>query len=120
MSERQGKERRRFPRIPIEVQVEGIQGESRFYLGKTRDLSVGGLFVEIEPNSEVEPEPEMGMQVSFRLPGAAAPMDVGARVARIIRNQAGQLSGLGIEFVSMSDETRTALEAMSKLTSGPS
>lgn len=38
-------ERRRDPRVPLQVDVN-VQAKEDFFLGRTRDVSVGGMFVE--------------------------------------------------------------------------
>ncbi len=53
-------EARRYPRIPLEVQV-ALESDHNFYTGISKDLSEGGIFV-----ATVDP-PTVGTEVGFQL-----------------------------------------------------
>ena len=84
-------ERRRFPRVPIIIEIY-YQTESPVIRSRLADMSEGGLFVDT-----VNPLPP-GTEVKFRfqLPGKGAqPPIVG--LAKVAWNQA--TVGMGIEFI---------------------
>lgn len=100
-------ERREDPREEITVEV-GLEGENRFYTGRTGDLSGGGLFVASD-----EPLPvDTLLVLSFVLPDGYR-VRAAASVAwvRAPRYRPHELpAGMGVRFDDLSDEDRHAIE----------
>jgi c-di-GMP-binding flagellar brake protein YcgR len=94
-----GWEKRRNPRIDIQLPVEVISQHEQPEMVK--DLSVGGLFIEIPNPSEFQAEDEI--QLVMREPADNKPMRLNARVAHVSKN------GIGVEFLNVSDKDQKAL-----------
>lgn len=87
----QPQERRRFPRIPIIIEIY-YQSESPVIRSRLADLSEGGLFVDT-----VNPLPT-GAEVKFRFQLPAQPREAPlVGLAKVAWNQA--TVGMGIEFL---------------------
>lgn len=101
-----GQERRKFPRVPIIVEIY-YQTESPVIRSRLADLSEGGLFVDT-----VNPLPP-GTEVKFRFQppgkGPQAPIVGLAKVAWI-----QQTVGMGIEFVRFGGDGWDRLRALLK------
>jgi uncharacterized protein (TIGR02266 family) len=76
-------------RVEVEILVEGKQ-----YRVMTRNLSLGGMFVEID---EVLPE-QTTIQVRFRVPTQPEPVDVTGEVRWVERPGPGKIGGMGVRF----------------------
>ena len=69
------------------------------------DLSPGGAFIK----SDLLLEPGDGLALEFRVPGVPRLMRAQARVAWVRRfPQDGRAAGMGVEFLTMTDEDRAA------------
>jgi len=86
------KERRRHERISEQLQVRVICPGCETQIGKTRDFSASGTFLEINLSSPPEPGTMIELQLDAPVDGGAAPV-LKARVVRILSN------GLGLEFL---------------------
>jgi hypothetical protein len=62
------KESRQHPRVSLAVDVDVASG-SNFYAGRTRDLSLGGLFVETEVGLTIG----LQVEVKLKLPKGTSP-----------------------------------------------
>lgn len=104
-----GLEQRRFTRRTLQAEFrahdsDGI-GQLLFESG---DLSAGGTFLR----SDLLLEEGEALRLEFEVPGAARPLSAQARVAWVRRfPKEGEEPGMGVEFVSMSDEDRAVLTA---------
>lgn len=100
-------DRRRFPRIALTVDVDLTTG-SNFYAGRTRDISVGGLFIEadvrLEPGTEIALSLDLDGKM-FKLKGV---------VAWHLVSGEGSSCGLGVEFRDLSNLTRKSIQAFMK------
>ncbi len=99
----------RRPRIHVDFPVY-FDGPAGHLLGKTKDLSNSGIFVETH---EMLPE-GMRLGLSFRLPESTSKIRVMGRVARQVSPDPGQVGatpGLGIEFERYNPEDRRRIEA---------
>ncbi|HWR98274.1 MAG TPA: PilZ domain-containing protein [Candidatus Methanoperedens sp.] len=99
----QGRERRRFPRHPIIIDIH-YQTDSPVLRARLSDLSEGGMFVDtvnpLPPGTEVK--------FRFRLPSEAdAPPLIG--LGRVAWNQ--PTVGMGIEFIRFSADGLDRLRA---------
>ncbi|NUP10297.1 MAG: PilZ domain-containing protein [Polyangiaceae bacterium] len=99
-------ERRRHPRLSLEVDVD-VSTAHNFYAGKTRDISMGGLFIEtpvgLEPGTEVTVSLALGQQ-RFTLT---------CKVAWILGGASGT-AGFGVEFDSIPEKAKKAIHAFMK------
>jgi uncharacterized protein (TIGR02266 family) len=97
-------ERRRHPRVKLDVAVD-VTTPSNFYTGRTRDISEGGVFVDMP----LMPEP--GTEVGIRLQLGRRVFDVVARVAWVLNDASGASVGFGAEFVSLPPGAKRAILA---------
>lgn len=100
-------ERREDPREEIEVEV-GLEGENRFYTGRTGDVSGGGLFVASdEPLSVGTP-----IVLSFVLPdGFRVRASASVAWVRAPRYRPHELpAGMGVRFEALGKKERRAIE----------
>lgn len=81
-------DRRYERRVPIDFSHEGTS-----YSGHTRNISLGGVFIETEQTLP------FGARVTmkFRIPTQAEPIDVEGQV-RWLEMDEGRLRGLGVRF----------------------
>jgi uncharacterized protein (TIGR02266 family) len=106
-SEPPSDERREDPREEIEVEV-GLEGENRFYTGRTGDVSGGGLFVASdEPLAVGTP-----IVLSFVLPdGYRVRASASVAWVRAPRYRPHELpAGMGVRFDRLGKRERRAIE----------
>ena len=97
-------ERRKHPRVSLEVDVNVTSG-SNFYTGRTRDLSVGGIFIELPV------APEVGTDIGVRLALGERHFAVMARCSWVLTGKGGEPVGFGAEFVRLLPGVKRAIEA---------
>ena len=85
--------RRTDPRYDRRIDVE-IKAGSRQILARTRNVSLGGIFVE---TTELLPE-NTSVEVRFRIPTQPEPVDVTGEIRWIERGDGDRPGGLGIRF----------------------
>ena len=102
--------RRQHERRPVELPVviedaaNRVRGKVRF---DSRDLSVGGAFLRSDLLFEVGEE----VRIDFTLP-AGHRVHARGRVVRVSRERdGGQVPGMGIEFIALTDADREAVRA---------
>lgn len=96
-------ERRREPRVTVEVTVEVSDGRG-FTLFSTRDISVGGLYFDRAiPHAVGE-----AVQLKFTLPGEERAIACEGEVVNV-PNAAG--FGMGVRFTTLADTDRQLLES---------
>ena len=91
-------DRRKAPRVPILTQVEA-QGQAATALGRSRDISVGGLQIET-PETFTEGAVVI---IRFFLPGQPRPIETAGRVVRVASGKSMGISFMGLRRV---DEER--------------
>ncbi len=103
---RMGIERRKQERTEVKVRFSARDESGAGTLSFTSgDVSTGGAFL----NSELLLEQGEALSLDFELPGNTA-VHAQARVAWVRRfPETGQQAGMGVEFVSLSDDERAAL-----------
>lgn len=102
-----GAEQRRFERksVPVDFRGKDAQGAGQLWF-KGADLSAGGSFLKADLLLELGET--LGLE--FRVPGVPRLMRAQARVAWVRRfPEAGEPAGMGVEFLSMSEEDRAVL-----------
>ncbi len=96
-----GDERRKHARVSVAVEVD-ITSEHNFYVGRTRDISAGGLFIETD----------MDLPVDTRIAADLIHPETGAEfplVCKVRRRSAGPpCAGLGVEIVGFDEAQREA------------
>jgi Tfp pilus assembly protein PilZ len=97
-------ERRKHPRVNLEVDVDVSSG-SNFYAGRTRDISMGGIFVEMPVT------PEVGTEIGLKLQVGKRQFAVVARCAWILTGSGGAPIGFGAEFTTLVPGAKRAIEA---------
>lgn len=99
-------QQRRFPRMPVQVQV--VYGSRRDRLaGTTRDLSPEGMLIE----SATELDRGTRLQLEFTLPGQAQVLRTDAEVVRTTRLGSARKHGLGVRFVGAPAAVRETILA---------
>ncbi len=97
------KESRQHPRVSIAVDVDVMSG-SNFYAGRTRDLSLGGLFVETEVALPI------GIEIEVKLSLSKVTFPLRCEVVWQLSDR-NRTVGLGLRFVDLPKETKRAIEA---------
>ena len=85
--------RRTDPRYDRRVEVE-IVAEGKTHQGRTRNISLGGMYVETSDQIAIGTT----VQVRFRVPTQPEPVDVTADVRWLERGAEGRLAGIGLRF----------------------
>lgn len=100
-------DRRRHARVSLEVDVD-LSTEHNFYTGKTRDISMGGLFIAsaigLEPGTPLKVEVALGKKR----------YGLATRVAWVLNGEDGKPVGFGVEFESLGPNAARAIEAFLK------
>jgi c-di-GMP-binding flagellar brake protein YcgR len=91
-------ERRRSPRVPLVTQVEG---QGLMSLAYSRDVSVGGMFLE---GTELPP-PGSRLVLRFNLDESGAAVITEAKVMYTVAKM-----GMGVQFIDLSRENRERIE----------
>ena len=96
---------RRHARHPLKVEFKGLDARGELHFTGA-DLSVGGSFIR----SDLLLEQGEPLSLEFWVPGVPRPMRAEGRVAWVRRfPEPSQQSGMGFEFLSMSEEDRAVL-----------
>jgi len=96
-----GMEKRKNPRIDIQLPVEITMEQEEPQMVK--DLSVGGVFIQIIDSSEFGVGDEI--ELVMREPADNKLMSLNARIAHVGKN------GIGVEFLNVTAEDQKALQA---------
>jgi uncharacterized protein (TIGR02266 family) len=110
-SSRSGRNRRRQPRVELELDVDLFSATTAF-TGFSSNVSEGGIFVAWHAYGGHAPQLRERLWVSFTLPGAKRPIDAVAEVRWA--PGAGQ-RGLGLSFVDLPPDSRRELTAFVEL-----
>jgi len=100
-------ERRSRPRVAISVDVD-FSSESNFYTGRTRDISVGGLFIETAVGLPV------GSEIALRLRLSGREFSVHAEVTWALLDPSGTQIGVGVRFLDLPADARATIDAFMK------
>jgi uncharacterized protein (TIGR02266 family) len=96
------KESRQHPRVSIAVDVDVTSG-SNFYAGRTRDLSLGGLFVETDIGLPI------GAQIDVKLKLPKGTFKVPCEVVWQLADK-GRTIGVGVRFLQLSTAAKKSIE----------
>ncbi len=92
-------DKRRHPRAPLAVQVEHAGGVS---IGLSRDISVGGMFIETKESIPGEPEPRLRFNLDDNGPIVTATAKIAYECEKL---------GMGLEFTELSRADRERIDA---------
>jgi len=104
----QGSERRRTPRVALDLLIQYRFESYEAFLGdRSLDISVGGIFI----CTEAPREEGTLVYLQFRLKEGAPLVEGLGRVVRVNPpGVPGRVAGMGIEFVNLDDESRQTIE----------
>ncbi len=109
-SSRLRKDMRRHDRAPVELPVIVTDTANRVVGGirfEAKDFSAGGAFLRSDLLFEVGEQ----LKLEIQLPGGRL-VHAGGRVVRVSRDLGDdRVPGMGMEFISLSPEDRTAIQA---------
>lgn len=94
-------ERRKTPRADLIVRVD-YQTVDQLFSEFARNINEGGLFVE----TENAPEVGTPVELQFKIPGSADPIQVSGLVVRTTQGDAQDPPGMGIEFDNLDGQAR--------------
>jgi uncharacterized protein (TIGR02266 family) len=98
-------DRRRFPRVEMCVDVDVSSNDNNFFVGRTRDISIGGLFIESSTPMD------MGSIVGVKVRVDGRTFHLTCRVAWTLSDASGALTGHGVEFLRLPLPARRAIES---------
>jgi len=84
-----------------------LTSADNFYAGRTRDISVGGLFVDLSAGS---PALDIGAELTVRLQLLDTEHRIHAEVAWTLNDDGGAIVGIGVQFRDLTADTRRAIE----------
>ena len=100
-------ERRQSERAELVVRVDYKSVDELFSEFAT-NINEGGIFVETDAPSERGTR----VDLQFRLPGSEQPISAQGTVVRVTEAQAGEPSGMGIEFDELDADTRERINEL--------
>jgi uncharacterized protein (TIGR02266 family) len=101
-------ERRRHPRLSIAVEVD-FGSEHNFYSAQTRDISVGGLFVETDIALPI------GTRLRVDLKFLQKQLHAEAEVTWVLLGEGEQAVGMGVRFVDLPPSAKQNIESFMQL-----
>lgn len=100
-------DRRKHMRVSLDVEVD-VSSDSNFFVGKTRDLSMGGLFIETPIALPI------GTTVTVQLKLKGRKHDLAADVMWALDTENGTTVGIGVEFKNLGSKAHNAILAFMK------
>ena len=101
-------DRRKSPRTEAVIPVDYSTVDA-FFSEFTTNINEGGMFVGTDQPHPIDTE----VTLQFRLPGREAPCSVKGRVVWVREQADGEgPRGMGIEFETLDDETRTRINEL--------
>jgi uncharacterized protein (TIGR02266 family) len=97
-------ERRQHPRLSMSVEVD-FASEHNFYAAKTRDISVGGLFIETDIALPI------GTRLRVDVKFSQKQLHADAEVTWALVGDDNQVEGVGVRFIDLSDSAKKKIEA---------
>jgi uncharacterized protein (TIGR02266 family) len=98
--------RRKHPRVPLQLLVQVRTKDLKtFMTERAPDISLGGLFLETE---ELRPEGTM-LYFQFTLDDDGPHIEGLGRVVRVVEGQGDTKRGLGVEFVSVEEPSKSRI-----------
>jgi uncharacterized protein (TIGR02266 family) len=96
-------ERRRQARFAIASDVD-LTSDDNFYVGRTRDVSIGGLYVETHASLP------LGSKLAVRVKIRGKAFSVDAEVVWSLLPEGDAAGGLGLRFLELPTDARRAIE----------
>ena len=106
---RQGRERRKHDRVPLNLLVQFRSDDyDQFFEKYAGDISLGGIFIATDHPRE------MGSMVYFQFTTKTdGPLIEGlGSVVRVTDGEGGEPRGIGIEFLSLDDQSRSQIHRL--------
>lgn len=100
-------EKRKHTRVSVAVDID-FRSDSNFFTAKTRDISVGGLFIETDVGLSI------GAHVAVSLHLLGKSYVVNSEVAWV-KAEGGVTRGVGVRFLDLHAATRRTIEAFMAL-----
>jgi uncharacterized protein (TIGR02266 family) len=97
-------ERRKHPRLSMSVEVD-FGSEHNFYSAQTRDISVGGLFIETDVALPI------GTRLRIDLKFLKKKLQAEGEVTWVLVGDKQATVGVGVRFVDLSDTAKKNIEA---------
>jgi uncharacterized protein (TIGR02266 family) len=101
-------ERRQHARLSISVEVD-FGSENNFYSARTRDISVGGLFIECDIALPI------GTRLRVDLKFLQKQLHAEVEVTWVLLAEGGQPAGMGVRFVDLPAAATKNIEAFMAL-----
>ena len=101
-------ERRQHARLSIAVEVD-FGSENNFYSARTRDISVGGLFIESDVALPI------GTRLRVDLKFLQKQLHAEVEVTWVLLAEGGQPAGMGVRFVDLPAAATKNIEAFMAL-----
>ena len=108
------RDRRRWPRVPVQINVQVGIGVRVVTVANLRDISAGGAYIELQGplNPAIAIATDEHVLARFLLPGTTSEVELSGRVVRLDREHAeGPVLGLGVEFLSVPAAARALIDA---------
>src|SRR5262245_28403021 len=96
-------DRRRHPRVDLSVAVD-ITSDHNFYAGRTRDISMGGLFIEADVGLAV------GTPLCVHIDLAGQKIAADVEVAWVLLGDGDAVVGFGVRFLTLAPKARRTIE----------
>lgn len=96
-------EKRAHPRLALVAEVDIASGNN-FFVGRARDLSLGGLFIETDVQVDV------GAQLTIELDLQKKRFRSSAEVVWTLVGKDKKVVGIGVRFIALSPPARKAIE----------
>ena len=100
-----GEERRRYPRIPVEIFIE-YEALEQFFKDYVTNISRGGIFIQTETPLPIGTK----LYIRFLLPGSQEVIKTEGEV--VWRSEEGKQRGMGVAFKKLDREARDRVEAI--------
>jgi uncharacterized protein (TIGR02266 family) len=101
-------DRRQHPRLSIAVEVD-FGSENNFYSARTRDISVGGLFIESDVALPI------GTRLRVDLKFLQKQLQAEAEVTWVLVGAGEQAVGMGVRFLDLPEASTKNIEAFMAL-----
>jgi uncharacterized protein (TIGR02266 family) len=98
------KDRRQHPRLSIAVEID-FRSEHNFYSAHTRDISVGGLFVETDVALPI------GTRLRVDLKFLNRHVRADSEVVWVLEGGDHGVVGVGVRFLALAEAARKSIEA---------
>ena len=109
----EGSEKRRFPRVPVQLAVQMKFGSVQEFMNATaEDLSAGGIFLRSQHFAANEVH-ELGQLITLQFDAGSRRVVQGVgKVVRVVRPGPGVIAGVALEFVEIDATSQRLVEAI--------